>query len=235
MERKGGGQRYAEINGRRVELRLGETVDELIRRSGGMQSDEHVLLERRGEKDKLAKPDEKVREGDSLTTLPRVTKGKAQLTLHANVHPSRRLQAELNDLLRMLPAFERVELGLVKLDGRNWSGLILHNARLSPEKFNTSRGKVLFLLPDDYPSRPPIGCYLNYAHNSSDSHFTQRTYHGAPSMQAKGWYWYCVGIGGFDGYTSSSWRPARDPGEGHNLRRLVKATRFALESGEIYG
>ena len=82
---------------------------------------------------------------------------------------------------------------------------------LSSQKFTVSNSDVLFLLPPEYPSLPPIGCYLNYPWNTvgqGDHHFTRQSYYGAPFLSEEGWYWYCVGLGG--GFNRERWLNSGD-------------------------
>lgn len=234
MSTTAGRERFAEVNGKRVVIRQGESAGHLIDRLGESEAGDHILREQGGGTDEMITPDAPVKPGDRLYTVPHITKGAGRMRLHPGLALPERLDTELGDLLRALPGRETLELGSLRIDQTDWTALIVHNARINERKFRVTAGKLLFLLPDCYPTRPPIGCYLNYPLKTKDEHFTRRSYHGAPALEERGWYWYCVGIGGFTGQGRSSWRPGRSASDGHNLTRLVKAARFALNSGELH-
>ena len=65
-----------------------------------------------------------------------------------------------------------------------------------------------------------------------DHHFTRQSYYGAPFLSDKGWYWYCVGLGG--GFNRdrwlNSWRPTNNPEKGHNLATLFITAKHAINT-----
>ncbi|MGA9377276.1 MAG: hypothetical protein WBV73_00620 [Phormidium sp.] len=146
--------------------------------------------------------------------------------------PSVRLIAELKLLEK--PA-KNIIVGSKIIDGIQYTAVLVKGMPLSSQKFKVSNTDVLFLLPPEYPSLPPIGCYLNYPWDTvgeGDHHFTRQSYYGAPFLSDEGWYWYCVGLGG--GFNRdkwlNAWRPSNLPEYGHNLATLFVTARHAINS-----
>lgn len=124
----------------------------------------------------------------------------------------------------------------VSYNGVHYAAVWVKNVRLSPGKYNVGSTDLMFLLPADYPATPPIGFYVNFMWGTyeKDQHFLGRSYHSAPDLSERGWYWYCAGLaGGFDGHVRRDWRPTADPSYGHNLATLFVAARYALNTGEV--
>lgn len=221
---------YAVINGKRVAVADGETVGELRRRTGQHQEREQALRVGKGGKAERVKDEEPVQAGDRLVTVPPIVKG----VVAARPRLAPRLESELALLRDSLGTQCRVEAGRLEEDDRAWTGVLVHNVRLNEAKFGVTHSKLLFLLPADYPATPPLGCYLFYRHPSRDHHFTLRSHYGAPSLEDRGWYWYCVGLGG--GFDAASqrrlWKPGRRAEEGHSLLTLLASATWAMNQGD---
>lgn len=143
--------------------------------------------------------------------------------------PSKRIIEELKLLEKTA---KNIAVGSKTIEGVKYTALLIKGMPLSSKKFKASNSDVLFLLPPDYPSLPPIGCYLNYPWDTVDHHFTQQSHYGAPFLSKEGWYWYCLGLGGgFDRHKwNDRWRPTSNPAEGHNLSTLFVTARHAINS-----
>ncbi len=146
--------------------------------------------------------------------------------------PTARIMAELKVLEKVA---NNIIVGSKTISGIQYTAILIKGMPLSSQKFAVSNSDLLFLLPPDYPSLPPIGCYLNYPWNTvgqGDHHFTRQSYYGAPFLSTEGWYWYCVGLGG--GFNQdrwlNSWRPNNYPEHGHNLATLFITARHAINS-----
>jgi hypothetical protein len=147
-------------------------------------------------------------------------------------HVRTRVKEELRDLKRNIRRGVGIKMGDVQEGGQSYIGVTFSNVRISKEKFGMTNASLLFLLPNDYPRRPPIGCYLNFPYENQDHHFTENAYYGAPSVEKAGWYWYCVGLGGgFDALGwGGSWRPGRSVSDGHNFLTLYKTALYGINS-----
>ena len=150
----------------------------------------------------------------------------------AQIRLSQRLQKEL-ELLEQVA--KNVTVGYKTVGGVKYTAILIKGMALSSQKFQVTNTDVLFLLPQDYPRLPPIGCYLNYPWKTvgqGDHHFTQQSHYGAPFLSEEGWYWYCVGLGG--GFNRdkwlNAWRPGKQPEQGHNLATLFISARYAINS-----
>lgn len=147
---------------------------------------------------------------------------------------STRLSREVKLLRKAAGGRSKVLVGPKTVDGKQYTAVLVTNVRISTDKFRVTTTDMLFLLPPDYPRLPPIGCYLNYKWKTADHHFTLQSHFGAPLLVGRGWYWYCVGLGG--GFDTSSWvhrwRPATNPDKGHNLSTLFVAARHAINLGD---
>ncbi len=163
---------------------------------------------------------DRVKEGTKLWSIPPIVKGAAVS----------RLEQEVELLRRAAGSRSQVILGTKTLDQSRYYAVLVKNVALSSQKFGVTRTDMLFLLPPQYPSLPPIGCYLNYKWPSADHHFTLQAHYGAPFLGNAGWWWYCVGLGG--GFDTSGWahrwRPGSQAGNGHNLTTLFVAARHAV-------
>lgn len=150
----------------------------------------------------------------------------------ANLHLDGRMNVELKLLERVA---KNIVVGSKTVNGVRYIAILVKGTPLSSRKFKVSNTDILFLLPPDYPRLPPIGCYLNYPWDTvgkGDHHYTRMSYYGAPFLSDEGWYWYCVGLGG--GFNRdrwlNSWRPSRNPQQGHNLATLFVTARHAINS-----
>jgi hypothetical protein len=148
--------------------------------------------------------------------------------------PSSRLLEELKLLEKVA---KNIIVGRKTVGESQYTAVLVKGMPLSSKKFKVSNSDVLFLLPPDYPRLPPIGCYLNYPWSTvgeGDHHFTRQSYYGAPFLSDRGWYWYCVGLGG--GFNQdrwlNSWRPSNQPEKGHNLATLFVTARHAINSDD---
>ncbi|MBW4619395.1 MAG: hypothetical protein KME17_08555 [Cyanosarcina radialis HA8281-LM2] len=148
--------------------------------------------------------------------------------------PSSRLLEELKLLEKVA---KNIIVGRKTVGEIQYTAVLVKGMPLSSKKFKVSNSDVLFLLPPDYPRLPPIGCYLNYPWSTvgeGDHHFTRQSYYGAPFLSDRGWYWYCVGLGG--GFNQdrwlNSWRPGNQPEKGHNLATLFVTARHAINSDD---
>ena len=155
---------------------------------------------------------------------------KMTISLSENLQPNPRLLEELKLLEKVA---KNIILGRKTIDRIQYNAVLIKGMPLSTQKFAVSNSDLLFLLPSDYPRRPPIGCYLNYPWNSvgeGDHHFTRQSHYGAPFLSDEGWYWYCVGLGG--GFNRdrwlNAWRPSTHPDKGHNLATLFITARHAI-------
>jgi len=225
---------FAFINGKRIVVQEGETIGEMLTRQKALNPGEETLTQGA---DGLTVPADKskpVEENQKLFTVPpivaagqpgQVTPARSAAQGATAPALSPRLQAELALLKSAVGNSRTLECGTVLEDGRQYTGVVISGIRLDPEKFDTARSRLLFLLPADYPAKPPIGAYLYYRHPARDHHFTLRSHYGAPSLETKGWYWYCVGLGG--GFSpeawSRFWHPGARPDSGHNLVTLYAA------------
>lgn len=124
----------------------------------------------------------------------------------------------------------RITAGKVTVGQKDYIGIIIRDLAVNPQKFGFVRSvNMLVLVPDKYPAIPPLGIYLNQPYKVSSSHFVGRGYHGAPSLEKKGWYWFCHSFGGFSqNQIKAAWRPAADPRKGHNLGTVVAAARIVM-------
>ncbi len=157
------------------------------------------------------------------------------ITISSNIsgfQPAPRIIAELKVLEKVA---KNIIVGCKTISGIQYTAVLAKGMPLSSQKFTVSNSDVLFLLPPEYSSLPPIGCYLNYPWNTvgeGDHHFTRQSYYGAPFLSEEGWYWYCVGLGG--GFNRerwlNSWRPHNHPENGHNLATLFVTVRHAVNS-----
>lgn len=148
--------------------------------------------------------------------------------------PDYRLIQELKLLERVA---KNIVLGEKTIAGTKYTAILVKGMPLSSDKFRVTNTDVLFLLPPNYPSIPPIGCYLNYPWDTvgeGDHHYTRMSYYGAPFLSEEGWYWYCVGLGG--GFNRdkwlNAWRPTKNPEQGHNLATLFVTARHAINSDD---
>jgi hypothetical protein len=211
-------QRYAVVNGKRVRLTQAETAESLSRRLG-LEEQGESLLRRRGQRTEILGGKDQVEAGDELHSMPKIVKGS-------------RLDAELGLLRRVTGRGSPVRTGRVSIEDRGYTGVLIDNVRLDKDKFGVTRSSLLLLLPPDYPRLPPLGCYLRFPHRNADHHFTLQAHYGAPSLQQKGWYWYCVGLGGgfSSGEWAGSWRPGPRAESGHNLSTLFLGALHAVNS-----
>lgn len=148
--------------------------------------------------------------------------------------PNARILAEIKLLEKVA---KNVIFGRKTIDDIQYTAVMVKGMPLSSKKFTVTNSDLLFLLPPDYPRLPPIGCYLNYpwdTQGEGDHHFTRQSYYGAPFLSDRGWYWYCVGLGG--GFNRdrwlNSWRPNNNPEKGHNLVTLFITARHAINSDD---
>lgn len=124
----------------------------------------------------------------------------------------------------------RISAGKVSVGSTDYVGVIIRDLAVNPEKFGHIRSvNMLVLLPINYPAVPPMGIYLNQPYNATSSHFVIKGYHGAPSIEKEGWYWFCHSFGGFSReQISATWRPTSDPKKGHNIATIVSAARIVM-------
>jgi len=160
------------------------------------------------------------------------------MTIQINLNERKKLSSRLLAEVKLLekPA-KTVIVGSKVIEGIHYTAILIKGMPLSSRKFTVSNTDVLFLLPPDYPRLPPIGCYLNYPWTTvgqGDHHFTRQSYYGAPFLSDKGWYWYCLGLGGGFNRTQwlNSWRPSNQPEKGHNLATLFVTARHAINSDD---
>jgi len=127
---------------------------------------------------------------------------------------------------------ERVKMGKVQIQANQYLGVIIKNLGVNPAIFQGVKSlNALLLLPESYPKTPPIGCYVDRPYTVQNSHFVRTGYHGAPTLEAQGWRWFCHGVGGFSGQgQQGTWRPSPDPGDGHNLATVLAASRVAMNT-----
>lgn len=120
-----------------------------------------------------------------------------------------------------------VQSGIVKHAGVEYLGIIVGGVRVNAQRFSGAKTvRALILIPDRYPNLPPLGIYVDRPYSVDGTrHFVKRSYHGAPSLNSLGWYWWCHAIGGFDGKRQAGWRPTGDPTKGHNLATIMAAAR----------
>lgn len=138
-----------------------------------------------------------------------------------------------------LPQLEReagirdIQKGIVKAGGVNYLGIIVGGLRVNAQRFNGAKTvRALILVPERYPNLPPLGVYVDRPYEVDGTrHFVRRGYHGAPTLEANGWYWWCHALGGFDGGHVGRWRPSGDPTMGHNLATVLVAARVQLGRG----
>lgn len=153
---------------------------------------------------------------------------------HNSFELSSRLKQELQLLNQVTP---NIVVGQKTIDERIYTAILIKTMPLGTNKFQVSCTDILFLLPPQYPSLPPIGCYLNYPWKTvgqGDHHFTRQSHYGAPFLSEEGWYWYCVGLGGGFNHNqwTNSWRPAKNPKNGHNLATLFITARHVINSND---
>ena len=155
-------------------------------------------------------------------------------TQRPNFNLTQRMSCELKLLEKVA---KNIVVGSKTIEGQKYLAVLVKAMPLSSRKFKVSHTDLLFLLPPDYPRLPPIGCYLNYPWDTvgtGDHHYTRMSYYGAPFLSNEGWYWYCVGLGG--GFNRdrwlNSWRPSRNPQQGHNLATLFITDRHAINSDD---
>lgn len=143
-----------------------------------------------------------------------------------------RIDEEISLLKKVAGGRSTIKRGTTTISEVRFSSILIENVRLSSEKFNVTSTDVLLLLPSQYPRIPPIGCYLNYKWSTIDEHFTLMSHYGAPQLQGKGWYWYCVGLGGGFSQTSwsRSWLPKVPASLGHNLSTIFVTARYAINN-----
>lgn len=152
----------------------------------------------------------------------------------SNFSPNQRIIIELQLLEKVA---KNIVVGKKSLTNKFYTAILVKGMPLSSQKFKVSNTDILFLLPEEYPRIPPIGCYLNYPWatlGQGDHHFTRQSHYGAPFLSDQGWYWYCVGLGGgFNQYGwLQCWRPANNPEKGHNLATLFVTARHAINSDD---
>jgi len=147
---------------------------------------------------------------------------------------SSRLQRELELLNKVTP---HIIVGKKSISPYIYTAVLIKGMPLTTRKFQVSNTDILFLLPPEYPALPPIGCYLNYPWKTmgqGDHHFTQQSHYGAPFLGEEGWYWYCVGLGG--GFNpnrwSNTWKPTKNPENGHNLATIFISARHVINSND---
>lgn len=128
---------------------------------------------------------------------------------------------------------DRIKMGKVSVGGKEYIGVLVRGLGVNPRHFHGVKSvNALLLVPNNYPTAPPLGCYVDRPYKVDSSHFVQGGYHGAPSLQDQGWRWFCHGVGGFDsGSRRSLWRPGARPEDGHNLASVLAAARVAMNSG----
>ncbi len=211
-------------NGKKTLLRDRPTLEDLRSELSPEYRDEDVIEETPDGLTRLVKPGEELNPKSKYHTIPKIVKGIEES----------RIVAELGLLERAAGGKSDIRRGKKTVNGITYTGVLIKNLRLSPQKFGKiTRTDMLFLLPPEYPRIPPLGCYLNYEWPSSDHHFTLQSHYGAPHLRDEGWYWYCVGLGGRLGFSTMSrldWRPARIPEEGHNLATLFNQARHAINT-----
>lgn len=224
----------AVVNGKLVDLPQGATVEDLRSRLPEIGNDD-VMEEGFGGTRPL-KDNEALKEGSKVWTVPKIVKGMS-ISINSSrtdFYPDTRTITELKLLEKVA---KNVVVGNKTIGGIKYTAVLIKGMPLSSNKFKVSNTDILFLLPPDYPRLPPIGCYLNYPWDTvgeGDHHFTQQSYYGAPFLSEEGWYWYCVGLGG--GFNRdkwlNSWRPSRNPEQGHNLATLFVTARHAINSDD---
>lgn len=123
---------------------------------------------------------------------------------------------------------DRLSLGSVRVDNREYLGIRVSGLPVPAENFGSVKSvNMLILLPENYPRVPPLGVYLDRPYKAKSSHFVHRGYHGAPSLNERGWYWFCHAFGNFDN-RGSAWKPAPSPESGHNLATVVCGARISM-------
>jgi hypothetical protein len=223
----------AVVNGKLVDLPQGATVEDLRSRLPEIGNDD-VMEEGFGGTRPL-KDNEALKEGSKVWTIPKIVKGMSiTITKNQEFYPDTRTISELKLLEKVA---KNIVVGSKTVGGVKYTAVLIKGMPLSSDKFKVSNSDVLFLLPREYPSLPPIGCYLNYPWDTvgeGDHHFTRQSYYGAPFLSEEGWYWYCLGLGG--GFNRdkwlNSWRPSHNPEQGHNLATLFVTARHAINSND---
>jgi len=139
--------------------------------------------------------------------------------------PSFRNERLLNEILMIGSRF--ANSGGIFYDEQNFDWIMIPRYPL-PERWRERWCKLLIVPPQDYPSIPPIGFYLNRKFHlkggGSDVHATGRAYHGAPDLLRAGWYWYCVTIQNGPG----GWQPSADYRQPDNLFTFLNMIRESL-------
>lgn len=122
----------------------------------------------------------------------------------------------------------RITSGVVRVDGLAYIGVIVRDIAVRAENFAGVKSvNMLALLPENYPRVPPLGVYLDRPYKATSSHFVHKGYHGAPTLNNKGWFWFCHALGDFN-RSESAWRPGSVASEGHNLATVFCAARVSL-------
>lgn len=128
-----------------------------------------------------------------------------------------RVRAEIDIVLQDIGGAStrgsRVQAGRVTVGNIDYLGVIVRDLGVNPVNFGgVMRLNVLVLLPPDYPNIPPLGIYVDRPYNAKAGNFVRKGYHGAPSLNEKGWYWFCSAIGEFEQRQMRAvWKPAANP------------------------
>ena len=144
-----------------------------------------------------------------------------------------RVQLELEKLSNELPSVTQIQLGQINIKNVNYIGLIARGLPVNPALFSNNKTvSLLILIPPQYPTLPPLGVYVDRPYKMKSTHFVQRGYHGAPSLEKRGWRWFCSSFGGFsDKQRGNAWKPSNDITSGHNLATVLVGARVMLELG----
>ena len=208
------------INGKSCLLPDEATVAQAREQLRGQLGNDQILQEGRGGTQVLA-DQAKLQDGAKLWSIPKIVKGAGE----------DRFAVEVELLRQAAGTRSEVVVGTKTISAVRFGAVLIKNVSLSKEKFGARATDLLFLMPPQYPSLPPIGCYLNYKWPTADGHFTLQAHHGAPFLGDEGWYWYCVSLGGFaPSGARRCWRPGSEAGNGHNLVPLFIAARHAINN-----
>lgn len=144
-----------------------------------------------------------------------------------------RVKQELEVLSHELPAATHIQMGQIKVKDTNYIGLMVRGLPVNPQCFSNHKTvSLLVLIPPQYPTLPPLGIYVDRPYKMKSNHFVKKGYHGAPTLEDKGWRWFCSSFGGFTNESrNNAWKPSNDIVSGHNLATVLVGARVMLELG----
>lgn len=205
-------------NGKKCQVEEGTTVAEL-RKAYSDELRRDQIVRQQGNESVVLKESDLLKEGDHVYSIPKIVKGS-----------DNRFDEEVALLRKDAGTRSKIVVGNKTIGKVRFRAVLIKDVAVPRKRFGVTRTDLLFLLPPEYPKLPPIGFYLNYKWNTTDKHFILRGVHGAPSLDAEGWYWYCGALMDLSG--TRTWRPGSRADNGHNLVTLFAAAKHHIRNDD---